>query len=301
MAASRPAQMTTRARYALAAKKNKFASLRLVGADRQAQMTSPQADLLDDTPGDAAVFGVHSGVVSREKISVMRRRKWISAAPDIEEGQLQPASLDLRLGARAFRIRASFLPGRSRTVQDQLTALAADEISLEGSGAILEKGCVYVVPLLERLDLPESVSGVANPKSSTGRLDIFTRLITDRSEVFDNVESGYKGPLFAEVSPRSFSVRVRKGSRLNQIRFRRWVGQQRAARLDFALSDRELQERHDVSRLVDEEPLFRGGLVVRVALSSEALGPVVGYRAKKHTSPIDIERVGVARPGGVLG
>ena len=234
-------------------------------------MTTPRADLLDDTPGDAAVFGALSGVVSREKIGVMRRRKWITAAPDIEESQLQPASLDLRLGPKAYRIRASFLPGRARTVQDQLTALAADEISLEGPGAILEKGCVYVVPLLERLDLPESVSGVANPKSSTGRLDIFTRLITDRSEIFDNVERGYTGPLYAEVSPRSFSVRVHKGSRLNQVRFRRWNPQQ-TTKLDFAVPDRELQRRHEEMRLVDEEPLFRGGLIVRVALSQEVVG-----------------------------
>ena len=258
-------------------------------------MTSPQADLLDDTPGDAAVFGALSGVVSREKIGVMRRRRWITAAPDIDDSQLQPASLDLRLGPKAYRIRASFLPGRARTVQDQLTALAADEISLEGPGAILEKGCVYVVPLLERLDLPESVSGVANPKSSTGRLDIFTRLITDRSEIFDNVERGYSGPLYAEVSPRSFSVRVHKGSRLNQVRFRRWNPQQ-TTKLDFAVPDRELQRRHEEMWLVDEEPLFRGGLIVRVALSQEALGPVVGYRAKKHTSPIDVEKIGALDP-----
>lgn len=257
-------------------------------------MSAPR-DLLDDAPGDAAVFGTLSGVASREKIVVMRRRRWITAVPEIEDAQLQPASLDLRLGARAFRVRASFLPGRARSVADQLTALAADEISLEGAGTILEKGCVYVVPLLERLELPDSVSGVANPKSSTGRLDIFTRLITDRSEIFDHVERGYKGPLYAEISPRSFAVRVRKGSRLNQIRFRRWNPQQ-TARLDFALADRELRERHDRAPLVDGEALFRGGLVLRVALAKEALGSIVGYRAQKHTDPVDVDRVGALDP-----
>ncbi len=259
-------------------------------------MSSSRADLLDDAPGDAAVFGAHSGVISREKIAVMRRRKWIAASADIEDAQLQPASLDLRLGAKAYRVRASFLPGRSRTVSEQLASLSTAELDLEGDGAILEKGCVYVVPLLEHLDLPESVSGVANPKSSSGRLDIFTRLITDHSDVFDNVAIGYSGPLFAEVSPRSFSVRVRRGSKLNQIRFRRWVGQQQASRLDFALSDRELRERHERAPLVDGEPLFRGGLVVRVALSREQLGPIVGYRAQKHTDPIDVDKVGVLDP-----
>ena len=259
-------------------------------------MTASRADLLSEAPGDPAVFGAMSGVVSREKIAVMRRRKWITAAPDIEDAQLQPASLDLRLGAKAYRVRASFLPGRSRTVAEQLTSLSTAAIDLEDEGAILEKGCVYVVPLLEHLELPESVSGVANPKSSTGRLDIFTRLITDYSEVFDNVATGYAGPLYAEVSPRSFSVRVRRGSKLNQIRFRRWVGAQQASRLDFALSDRELRERHERAPLVDGEPLFRGGLVVRVALSRDSLGPVVGYRAQKHTDPIDVDRVGVLDP-----
>lgn len=122
-------------------------------------MTLPPSDLLDDTPGDAAVFGASSGVVSREKIAVMRRRRWITAAPDIEDAQMQPASLDLRLGAKAYRVRASFLPGRQRTVRDQLAALAADEIDLDGPGSILEKGCVYVVPLLEHLDLIENVRG----------------------------------------------------------------------------------------------------------------------------------------------
>lgn len=250
-------------------------------------------NLLDDAPGDA-VFGALSGVVAREKIGVMIRRKWIMAAAPIEDAQLQPASLDLRLGPKAYRVRASFLPGRGRTVREQLAALAADEIELDGHGAILEKGCVYVVPLLEHLALPDSVSGVANPKSSTGRLDIFTRLITDGTEVFDHAARGYRGPLFAEVSPRSFPVRVRRGSKLNQIRFRRWNPRQ-GNLLDFALDDRDLQRRHDLSPLVDDELVLRGGVVLRVALSRD-LGDVVGFRAQKHTDAIDIDRVGVLDP-----
>ncbi len=255
-------------------------------------MSAP-LDLLDDAPGDA-VFGALSGVVSREKIAVMLRRRWIAATPDIEDGQLQPASLDLRLGPKAYRIRASFLPGRGRNVLDQLSALAADEVELDGHGAILEKGCVYVVPLLEWLDLPDSVSGVANPKSSTGRLDIFTRLITDRTEAFDHVSRGYRGPLYAEISPRSFPVRARRGSKLNQIRFRRWNPRQ-GKLLDFALDDRELQRRHDLAPLVDDELLLRGGVVLRIALSRD-LGAVIGYRAQKHTGPIDVDEVGALDP-----
>ena len=143
------------------------------------------------------------------------------------------------------------------------------------------------------LQLTKSFSASANPKSSTGRLDIFTRLITDRSEVFDTVERGYEGPLYAEVSPRSFSVRVRKGSRLNQIRFRRWHPQQFFSRTEFAVDDKELRERHGKISLVDGELNLRNGLVVRIALGAESFdNKVIGYRAQKHTDIIDVDRVG---------
>jgi dCTP deaminase len=167
-------------------------------------------------------FGTQFGLLPREKIELMVRRGMIST-PEIEDAQFQPASLDLRLGARAYRVRASFLPGKDYSVGERLVALksADNEISIEGKGAVLERGCVYVIPLIEHLKLPESISAIANPKSSTGRLDIFTRLITDNSDVFDCVLRGYEGPLYAEVSPRSFSVRVRKGSKLNQIRMKK--------------------------------------------------------------------------------
>jgi dCTP deaminase len=160
------------------------------------------------------------GVLSSRQIGAMAENGAICLAAPLAPGQVQPASLDLRLGPKAYRVRASFLPGRERSVGDILSAFTYDEMSLQGDGAILERGCVYVVPLLESLALPAAISGAANPKSSTGRLDIFTRLITDRGERFDEVEPGYTGPLYAEVSPRSFSVRARMGSRLNQLRFR---------------------------------------------------------------------------------
>ncbi|WPP05337.1 2'-deoxycytidine 5'-triphosphate deaminase [Methylocella tundrae] len=237
-------------------------------------------------------FGPHFGLLSRQKIELMLRRSMILPQEDVEESQLQPASLDLRLGSRAYRVRASFLPGKERTVMDQLRALVRDEdaISLE-HGAVLERGCVYVIPLLEHLKLPDSISALANPKSSTGRLDIFTRLITDRSEVFDRVARAYEGPLYAEVSPRSFSVRVRKGSKLNQIRFRRLNSQQFEI-TDFSIGDRELREHHKDAALVDGDLNLREGLIVRVALSARAHGDVIGYRAQKHADILDVDRVG---------
>lgn len=252
------------------------------------------------SPAEARDFGNQFGLLPREKIELMLRRKMICYLAEIEPGQLQPASLDLRLGPRAFRVRASFLPGKGRTVEEQLAALKSDEISLKGAGAVLERGCVYVVPLQEHLNLTKSFTATANPKSSTGRLDIFTRLITDRSEVFDTVEPGYEGPLYAEVSPRSFSVRVREGVKLNQIRFRR-LNSAQSARTDFAVDDKLLRERHQELPLVDGELTLRNGLILRIALSAEALadsrGGPIGYRAQKHADVIDVDRVGAYESG----
>jgi dCTP deaminase len=189
------------------------------------------------------------GLFARQQIRVMIQRQMIDAIADIEEAQLQPASLDLRLGSRAFRIRASFLPGRDKKVRDQLEDLQYDEISLV-EGAVLERHCVYLVELQEFVKLQPSISGIANPKSSTGRLDVFIRLIADNAEVFDTVEGGYAGPLYAEISPRSFSIKVRKGSRLNQIRFRRRNSQQTSYE-PILLGDRELRDLHRESMRVD--------------------------------------------------
>jgi dCTP deaminase len=262
----------------------------------RAALLPTQPKLFPDGGGEnllaaAADLGPRFGLLPREKILFLLRRGMILSLAPVDDGQIQPASLDLRLGTRAYRVRASFLPGKEKTVLDQLTVLKSDEIDLENDGAILERGCVYVVPLLEHLSLPESISAVANPKSSTGRLDIFTRLITDGSEVFDHVARGYTGQLYAEISPRSFSVRVHKGSRLNQIRFRRWNSQQFNV-TDFGLDDRELRQRHEEKRLVDGELHLRHGLILRIALAAETLGSIIGYRAQKHTDPIDVDRIG---------
>jgi dCTP deaminase len=209
----------------------------------------------------------------------------ITLAAPMLDGQVQPASLDLRLGAEAWRVRASFLPGRGATVAGRLPELAMHRIDLR-DGAVLEKGCVYLVPLLEGLALPADVSAVANAKSSTGRLDLFTRLITDRGVEFDRIEPGYAGPLYAEVSPRSFSVLVRPGMRLNQVRYRRgWA----------SLDDGELRALDRRERLVDGEAIIAGGLAFSVDLRPRD-GGLVGYRAKPHTGLIDLDRIGHYAP-----
>ena len=238
-----------------------------------------------------SVLSGPAGLLPRQAIGDFVRRKVLRATEEIEEGQFQPASLDLRLGARAYRVRASFLPGPDATVEERLSLFKSEEIDLT-RGAIFERGCVYVVELLEFLDLPDLVSAAANPKSSTGRLDVFTRLITDRSEAFDTVESRYSGRLYAEVSPRTFSIKVRKGTRLNQIRFRRRNSQQEEL-TDFRLKDRDLRAAHERSPLVDDSELnVRNGLVLRIELGG--LGPdnLVGYRAQRHADVIDVDRVG---------
>src|SRR5579863_8786247 len=159
-----------------------------------------------------ALFSAPFGLFGRQKIRAMEGRKLIRAETPLDRSQLQPASLDLRISKEAYRVRASFLPGRARSVRERLKSLNAEPVSLAGKGAVLEKGIVYIAQLMERLELRPNLSGAANPKSSTGRLDIFTRLIVDGAEAFDDVPLGYRGPLYVEISPRSFSVRVREGS-----------------------------------------------------------------------------------------
>ena len=146
----------------------------------------------------------------------------VASATPFDVDQVQPASLDLRLGGRAWRVRASFLPGRERRVLDRVADVSMHELDLT-AGAVLEKGCVYIAELQERLRLPPGVSGRANPKSSTGRVDVFVRLLTDRGAVFDDVAEGYDGPMYLEIAPQTFSVLVRAGTRLNQLRLKRGV------------------------------------------------------------------------------
>ena len=238
---------------------------------------------------EAAFFNAPFGLFGRRKIRAMAGRKLIRCAPALEDGQFQPASLDLRLGKEAYRVRASFLPGRGRTVKEHLESLDAERISLSGEGAVLERGIVYVARLTESLALLPSISGAANPKSSTGRLDIFTRLIVDRAEAFDEAPLGYRGELWLEISPRSFSVRVHEGSRLNQIRFRSRNSQQ-MDKHNFSLADEALRERHRASPLVDGELTAREGVLLRVDLDGGGARHV-GYRAIKNSSVIDVNKV----------
>src|ERR1700688_1404436 len=160
------------------------------------------------------------GILPDRMIAALAQAGGIIAASEFAPDQIQPASIDLRLGEVAYRVRASFLPGPDSTVAERIDDLKLHEIPL-GDGAVLETGCVYIVPLLESLSLPPDIAAAANPKSSTGRLDVFTRVIADQTRGFDRIEAGYHGPLYAEISPRTFPVLVREGSRLSQIRFRR--------------------------------------------------------------------------------
>ena len=226
-----------------------------------------------------------TGVLPSQTIEAMLRDGEIIAAPAPVEGQVQPASLDLRLGTVAYRVRASFLAGAGRSVADRLDEFEMHRIDLT-EGAVLEKGCVYVVPLMESLALPSGVNAVANAKSSTGRLDLLTRTITDGGTEFDRIQPGYSGPLYAEICPRSFSVLVRPGMRLNQIRFRK--GQS-------ILSDADLSVLHDRSPLVDGDAVIDDGLGFSVDLKP-ASGNLVGYRAKPHTGVIDLDNIGYYDP-----
>lgn len=249
----------------------------------------PSLDPADANAGDSD-FSAPYGLFGRRRIKAMVRRKLIPATTAPTESQYQPASLDLRLSKEAYRVRASFLPGRTRDVKEHLQTLNPEPVSLAGEGAVLEKGIVYIARLAEHLALLPSVSGAANPKSSTGRLDIFTRLIVNKAEAFDDVPLGYRGQLWLEISPRSFSVRVREGSTLSQIRFRNRNSSQ-MGQLSFSLSDDELRERHSQSPLVDSDLEVREGLVLRVALRG-LLDGVVGYRAIKNGNVIDVDRSG---------
>ncbi|CUH51932.1 2'-deoxycytidine 5'-triphosphate deaminase [Shimia marina] len=226
-----------------------------------------------------------TGVLPSQTIETMLQSGEISVDQPVAEGQVQPASLDLRLGTVAYRVRASFLAGQERSVKDRLSEFEMHRIDLT-NGAVLEKGCVYVVPLMESLALPQDVQAVANAKSSTGRLDLLTRTITDGGTEFDRIAPGYTGPLYAEICPRSFSVLVRPGMRLNQIRFRK--GQS-------ILTDADLRVLHDRSPLVDGEAVIDDGLGFSVDLKPQS-GTLVGYRAKPHTGVIDLDNIGYYDP-----
>lgn len=222
------------------------------------------------------------GILPSQNILEMSKAGLIVLAEPLVKGQIQPASLDLRLGAKVHRVRASFLPPPGQPVNAKLDDLVLHTIDLK-DGAVLEMGCVYVAPLLESLALTDELSAAANPKSSTGRLDVFTRVIADGCGAFDQVPAGYHGPLYLEICPQTFPVLVRTGSRLSQIRFRA------GAALD---SDAELLRLHHEQRLVSSEEIdISGGVALTVDLKGGPDG-LVGHRAKRHTGVVDVDAPG---------
>ena len=229
-----------------------------------------------------------TGILPYQQIKALIRDHEIWAEDDIRPEQVQPASLDLRLGPVAYRVRASFLPGETSSVAEKINQFALHEIDLR-NGAVLEKDCVYVVPLLERLQLSTRISAAVNPKSSTGRLDIFTRLIVDRSRAFDEVEAGYQGMIYAEIVPRTFSVIVRQGTRLSQIRFRRGTPNTSAS---------ALRRLHEQFRLVDDDKAnLRGdSIAVTLDLLGEDRGGLVGWKAKRHAELVDVDAKAAYEP-----
>ena len=227
---------------------------------------------------------VKNGILPADAIRELAEGGAITFPRPLDADQVQPASLDLRLGDTAYRVRASFLPGPRIHVADRLKSLTLHEFSL-ANGAVLETGCVYIVPLMEALALPKDVAAATNPKSSTGRLDIFTRVITDRAREFDAIPAGYRGPLYLEISPRTFPILVRSGSRLSQLRFRRG---------EAKLDDAELAALHRKETLVDGVPHIASGVTVTIDLAGS--DGIVGYRAKRHTGVIDVDKRGVYDP-----
>ena len=199
-----------------------------------------------------------AGILPCQAIEALIAHGAVTSQTSFDADQVQPASLDLRLGDRAWRVRASFLPGR-RTVEQRLTDVTMHGIDLTSDGVVLEKGCVYIALLQERLSLPAGLTARANPKSSTGRVDVFVRLLTDRGDAFDDVAAGYEGPLYLEIAPQTFSILVRPGTRLNQL------------------------------RLKAGEPPKLETRSVGVDLESGE-GGVVGYRGRRHAGVVDMDR-----------
>jgi dCTP deaminase len=244
-------------------------------------------------PADESYGRFSTGILPSHVLRrLLEQGRELSAAEPFAPGQIQPASIDLRLGPVAYRVRASFLPGPSATVEEKLRTVFMHEVDLR-DGAVLEAGCVYIVPLLERAEFSARISGGANPKSSTGRIDVFTRLITDFAPSFDRVEPGYRGPLYAEICPQTFPVLVRKGSRLNQLRIRHGSPQ---------FTDTQLRRLHEQTPLVDGEPDIDGGLALSIDLKGGADIDFkngrgrIGFRAKRHTGLIDVDKVGALDP-----
>ncbi len=230
----------------------------ILASARRPALQSPRASAICPTlmiePMTDTPSAPISGILPYQAIERLIAGGAIAAETPFTPIQVQPASLDLRLGGRVWRVRASFLPGLGRKVTERLRDVAMHELDLT-RGAVLERGCVYIAEVQERLKLPRGVQARANPKSSTGRVDVFVRLLTDHSAAFDDVADGYEGPCYLEIAPQTFSVLVRTGTRLNQLRLKQG----------------------DVPRL--------GSRSVGVDLT----GAVAGFRARRHAGVVDLD------------
>ena len=236
----------------------------------------------DPAPDDGHPTGL---LPSQHLRGLIEHSREIRSLVPIEAAQLQPASLDLRLGATAWRVRASFLPGEEAAVEDKIDVFAMHRFELGEAGAVLERGCVYIVELMESLALRKRTSASANPKSSIGRIDVFVRLITDQGVEFDRVPANYHGPLYAEIAPRTFSILVRKGDRLNQIRIKRGSPHS---------SDDAMRRLNERERLVDpglEREEIKKGVPITADLAGGGQDTVIGYRARRHAGLIDLRRL----------
>lgn len=228
----------------------------------------------------------NKGIIVYQKLQKFYEEGIISSTKPLTEKQLQPASMDLRLGAKAYRVRAGFLPGKNATVMSRVEGLHMHEIDLT-EGGVLERGAVYIVPLQERLDLPMDVSGIVSPKSSTGRLDVLTRLITDNGTSFDTIRKGFSGELFLEITPLTFSVIAREGDCLTQLRLRQGKN---------VIADDALLQIHEKQPLVyvgkhAEEPVVDNGLWLSVDLEGKDSNAIVGYRSRKSAPLIDLRNI----------
>lgn len=256
--------------------------------------------LFPELDKDLASLSHSTGIFPSQKIRELISNGRIFSESKIEESQIQPSSMDLRLGSFAYRVRASFLPGNNSTVSEKVKDLVMTRIDLR-KATVFEKGCVYIVPLLEELSLPDDVCAKANPKSTTGRLDIFTRLICDYGTEFERVPEGYRGKLYAEVVPRTFTVIVSEGIKLNQLRF---------VKGGAPSSDKQLKKLDDKEKLVYSsstnelraetyelaEPIIDNGLKFSINLRGNKDNPVIGYKAKKNAPAVDLHKVNFYDP-----
>jgi dCTP deaminase len=249
----------------------------------------------DDFPPRSNIVGHPStggGIIPYQGLVALIHDKVIDSLEPITPDQIQPASIDLRLGPRAYRVRASFLPGPTATVMERVRELdGMPQINLTAP-TVFERGAVYVVELMESVNLPGNIEGLANPKSSTGRLDVLTRLITDRGTAFDRIDPDYHGPLYLEVAPLTFSVIVRQGTRLNQVRFQRG----RAAGISPSRFE-QLYNEGQFARVSEGELFPLRGRYVPVSVDLLGTGGgAVGYKAKQNASKIDVDLVAHYEP-----